>query len=393
MSCHFDSDRDLSEHPSPGRGGSTLATRPEPVLPVLRELRLDGMLSFAPGSEPFELHSLNVLIGPNGSGKSNLIEALRLLSATPTDLGAAVRTGGGPDAWVWKGEPQATSALIEVVLDGGKPGGRSLRYRLEVASSGNRLELVDEGIERLSPNRAVASNASSDRSLLAQGNAPAPVPEVIWVGETFGDFQFFGEWAFGQHAPVRDSQPTHLRDDRLLPDSSNLALVLNRIELADEAPVSKLVRRFFPRFERLSTQVSGGSADFFLHEPSFRTPIPAARLSDGTLRFVALLAALHAPSPPRLLCIDNPELGLHPDSVALLADELVAASQRMQLVVTTHSDALVSALSEQPEAIVACERPGAATELRRLDLEKLGTWLNEYSLGDVWRMGALGANP
>ena len=93
------------------------------------------------------------------------------------------------------------------------------------------------------------------------------------------------------------------------------------------------------------------------------------------------------------MCIEEPELGLHPDAVALLADLLVEASERMQLVVTTHSDALVSALTNHPASIVACERPGSGTVLRRLEPAKLAGWLDRYRLGDLWRMGELGANP
>lgn len=84
---------------------------------LIRSLQLDGFLSFAPGSEPFELRPLNVLIGPNGSGKSNVLEALDLLSSTPHDLAKAVRTGGGSKEWLWKGKPEAQEAQIEVVLD------------------------------------------------------------------------------------------------------------------------------------------------------------------------------------------------------------------------------------------------------------------------------------
>ena len=94
-----------------------------------------------------------------------------------------------------------------------------------------------------------------------------------------------------------------------------------------------------------------------------------------------------------MVCIEEPELGLHPDALALIADLLVEASTRMQLLVTTHSDSLVAAMTNQPNTVVACERPGAGTELRRLDPEKLAGWLDEYSLGDLWRMGELGANP
>ena len=143
----------------------------------------------------------------------------------------------------------------------------------------------------------------------------------------------------------------------------------------------------------MTTRVSGGTVQFYLHEKGFSSPIPATRISDGTLRFIAMLAVLLSPEPPPLVCIEEPELGLHPDAVALMGDVLEEASERMQLVVTTHSDALVSELTNRPSAIVACERPGAGTMLRRLDPEHVAHWLDEYALGDIWRMGALGANP
>ncbi len=144
----------------------------------------------------------------------------------------------------------------------------------------------------------------------------------------------------------------------------------------------------------MTTRVSGGIVQFYLHEERFSSPIPATRISDGTLRFIAMLAVLLSPEPPPLVCIEEPELGLHPDAVALMAEVLSEASERMQLVVTTHSDTLVSALTSRPSAIIACERPGDGTMLRRLDPERLAHWLeDDYGLGDLWRMGALGANP
>ena len=179
----------------------------------------------------------------------------------------------------------------------------------------------------------------------------------------------------------------------MLPDASNLALVLNQVEHKVGPILNECLRRFFPRVERLTIPIEGGTVQLYLHECGLRAPIPATRLSDGTMRFVALLATLLCPPPARLVCIEEPELGLHPDAVALLADLLVEASDRMQLVVTTHSDTLVSALTSQPDAIVACERPGAGSELRRLNPEKLASWLEEYPLGDLRRMGELGANP
>ena len=391
---------------------------------TIGRLRLDGLLSFAPHSAPFELRGLNVLIGPNGSGKSNLIEALELLSATSHDLAAAVRDGGGPVDWLWKGGDATEPAEIEVELSEGTPTGRPLRYRLGFTAVQNRLEVVDEAIEELElplgesdghfyyryqrghPVLNVKDNAgnyhkrrlqredlSPNQSVLAQRRDPEQYPEVTWTGRTLGAIRTFREWTFGRYVPLRQPQPADLPEDQLLPDSRNLALVLNQIEHAGEARLEKLLSQFFPPFKRMSTRVSGGTVQFYLHESGFRAPIPATRLSDGTLRFIALLATLLSPSPPPLVCIEEPELGLHPDAVALLADLLVEASERMQLVVTTHSDALVSALTNHPASIVACERPGSGTVLRRLEPAKLAGWLDRYRLGDLWRMGELGANP
>lgn len=391
---------------------------------TIRKLRLSGLLSFAPDSPPFELQGLNVLIGPNGSGKSNLIEALELLSAVPHNLAAAVRPGGLPDEWLWRGNDRLDHAEVDIELDKCTLTDRPLRYRLRFASVQSRLEIVDEAIEETEPipgeddvyfyyrfqeghpvlnvkdnygslfrRQLKREDLSPDQSVLSQRKDPEQYPEVTWTGRELGAIRTFREWTFGRHAPLRRPQPADLPDDQLLPDCSNLALVVNRLEHLGVARIEPLLRQFFPRFERLSTRVSGGAVQFYLHETGFSAPIPATRMSDGTLRFVAILATLLAPSPPALICMEEPELGLHPDAVALLAGLLVEASERMQVVVTTHSDALVSALSNHPEAIVVCKRPGAASLLRRLDPAKLAGWLEEYRLGDLWRMGDLGANP
>ena len=391
---------------------------------AIRNIHVDGLLSFAPDSKPFELKGLNVLIGPNGSGKSNLIEVLELLSVTPHDFAAAIRDGGGAVEWLWKGESSRTSGAIDVVLDGDTPTGRPLRYRIDFTAVRSRVEIVDEAVEEPEPvhgeddvyfyyrfqrghpavnirgehdglvhRRLRRESLLPDQSVLAQRKDPDQYPELTWVGRRLGDIQIFREWTFGRHVPLRQPQPADLPEDRLLPDSLNLALVLNQIEHIGETRLNDLLRQFFPRFERMSTRISGGRVQFYLHESGFRTPIPATRLSDGTIRFVALLATLLSPSPPPLVCMEEPELGLHPDAVALLADLLIDASERMQLIVTTHSEALVSALTSQPDAIVACERLGSGTELRRLDPERLTSWLDDYRLGDLWRMGELGANP
>lgn len=392
----------------------------------IQKLTAQGLLSFPGDMESIELLPLNILIGPNGSGKSNVLEILELLRATPTDLASAIRDGGGAKEWLWKGEGSDNVARIEIVTGDrstslSTPTGRPLRYRLEFTSTNSRLEVLDEAIEEVEPRRGQRApyfyyrfqrghpviNTSKrirsrylqredllpDQSVLAQLRDPELYPEVTWIGRTFGKIQTFRDWTFGRYAPLRQPQPADFPEDRLLPDNRNLALLLNELEFRDPGRFNELLRRFLPRFERMSIKISGGTVQFYLHESGFSSPIPPTRLSDGTIRFIAIIATLLAPNPAPLVCIEEPELGMHPDAVALIGNLLIEASQRMQLVVTTHSEALVSAMSNQPEAVILCERLGASSTLRRLDSETLEEWLETYTLGDLWRMGDLGANP
>ena len=132
----------------------------------------------------------------------------------------------------------------------------------------------------------------------------------------------------------------------------------------------------------------GGTVQVFFTEGEFA--IPATRLSDGSLRYLCLLAILLDPEPPRLVGIEEPEVGMHPDLIPQLADLLVDASSRCQLIVTTHSDILVDSMSDRPEAVVVCEKHEGMSSMRRLGKLELGQWLEKYRLGQLWTSGELG---
>jgi predicted ATPase len=118
--------------------------------------------------------------------------------------------------------------------------------------------------------------------------------------------------------------------------------------------------------------------------------IPATRLSDGTLRYLCLLAILCDPNPPPLICIEEPELGLHPDILPKVADLLRAASARTQIIVTTHSDILVDSMTDTPDAVVVCSKQHGETTLERLKPDDLREWLEKYRLGQLWMKGEIG---
>jgi predicted ATPase len=105
-----------------------------------------------------------------------------------------------------------------------------------------------------------------------------------------------------------------------------------------------------------------------------------------------MLAILLNPTPAPLTCIDEPELGLHPDMLPVLADLLVEASARTQLIITTHSRSLLDAFTETPEAVCICEKVEGSTVIQRLDGKRLKVWLDKYSLGNLWTSGEIGGN-
>lgn len=396
-------------------------------MPFIQRLGLQGLLSFSPDMEPFELQPLNVLIGPNGSGKTNLIEAFELLRATPTDFAAAIRAGGGAAEWLWKGEDPANAARINVETDGAvTPTGRPVRYRLDFTEVNNRVEVLEEAVEdtgseverkephfsyRLDRGNPIIETVTnrpgepqgwlglprnpveSNQSILKRLQDPDSYPECAALGRHFGRITTFRDWTFGPDSALRAPRRTDDPPDELLPDARNLVLVLNEIQHRSDNEFDAALKRFLPRYERMSTRIVGNTVQLYLHEQGLRDPIPATRVSDGTLRFLAMLVALHAPTPPSLLCIEEPELGMHPDAVALLAELLVEASERMQLVITTHSDALLSGLGDKVESVLVCENNGHGTTIDRLDAEKLAFWLKDYTLGDIWRIGEIGGNP
>lgn len=231
-----------------------------------------------------------------------------------------------------------------------------------------------------------------EKSILAQRKDPDEYPEVTHIGEAFEKIRIYREWSFGRYTPPRQPQKADKRNDLLDEDCANLGLVLNRLrrDSASKQAVLESLSVLNPAVTDFDVIVEAGTVQVFLQEGQFT--IPATRLSDGTLRFLCLLAILCHPNPPPLVCIEEPELGLHPDILVRLAEILKEAATRTQLIVTTHSDILVDCLSDDPEDVIVCEKPDQHSMMRRLDPDDLGDWLEKFSLGVLWRRGEIGGN-
>jgi predicted ATPase len=120
-------------------------------------------------------------------------------------------------------------------------------------------------------------------------------------------------------------------------------------------------------------------------------PFLAHQLSDGTLRFICLAVLLLQPKPPSTILLDEPELGLHPYAIQLLAGLLQSASKRTQLIVATQSAALVSEF--QPEDLLVLDRVDSTSRITRPTSDQLSAWMDEYSLGEIWEKNIIGGRP
>ena len=384
---------------------------------LIRHLRPRNFLSFGPDNAGISLQPLNLFIGPNGSGKSNLIEAISLMRAAPKEFRDVTRKGGGVAEWIWKGQPKSPASVEWVV--GYREGRKPLRHAVAFHPVAQAFSLDDERVEdsearsaceddvyfyyryqrgqpavntlKEGQRRLAKDTIEPDRSILAQRRDPETYPELAWLAQNYEKVRIYREWAFGRSAVFREPQKADVRNDTLEEDFSNLGLYLNRLKTRSPAAKKAILAGLKDLYDGITdfdVLIEGGTVQVFFTEEDF--VIPATRLSDGTLRYLCLLAILCDPEPPPLICIEEPELGLHPDILPKVADLLHAASQLTQIIVTTHSDILVDAMTETPECVVVCEKHEGKTEMIRLSPPELKTWLEKYRLGQLWIEGQLG---
>jgi len=397
---------------------------------MIKSVKLENFLSFGSHQDTIDLRPLNIIIGTNGCGKSNFLEAFDLLRNAAGDIKKPIREGGGVLDWLHKGLPphamcDAPIAGLEFGIHTNSltlksPEENDLRYMLSFTSIDMRFEIVSEWLKNdsttvdtaTSPSYFISSNGILDVSdekgalnntqrydgdfrhisALSQIGDIKKYPEITSLSKAFNKICMYRDWTFGRNSPCRQPQKVDMPSQYLEPDCSNLALVLNQMnhDIPSKKRLLKELQNFYPDVEDYFVNTIGNYVQIYFQERGLDKPIPASRLSDGTLRYLCLLAILCNPTLPPLICIEEPELGLHPDVIPGLAKLMTEASEKCQLIVTTHSDILVDSFTDNPEAILVAEKIGGETQINRLQKEQLAPWLEKYRLGALWTSGDIG---
>ena len=392
----------------------------------LRQVHLKNILSFR-DAVLTEIGPVNLLIGPNASGKSNFLDALSLFQYAPRGIATQIARGGGIREWIWRGGDALFGiGKIECIVEI-EESEFPLHYLLSIQEANHSFTIHEERLEAQRQVKGsnpplfdreegnVVVRGSLAGQLLRNGNRiakiattesvlnafrdPTEMRELTALGKGFDGIRIYRNFdtSNGPNAGARHGVSTsYPPSDTLAEDGYNLALVLSGMRLNGTIKkVESYLADFSARFGEINVDPFGGIARVLIEEQGLQRPTPAGRLSDGTLKFLCLLTVLcNTESTPGLVCIDEPETGLHPDAVRLLARVIREASKRTQFVIATHSDALVDEFSDTPEAVVVCESNAReGTQFQRLSRKKLKMWLKDYGLGELWRKGTIGGNP
>ncbi|SHE22901.1 AAA family ATPase [methanotrophic endosymbiont of Bathymodiolus puteoserpentis (Logatchev)] len=338
----------------------------------------------------FELRNLNVLIGANGAGKSNFIGLFRMLNEMyEQNLATYVQVQGGPDAILHFGRSTTDRFHAEFYFD----------------NNGYKFDLIPTNDNRLIFEREVSWFAgmlfdSQPSVNLGTGHEESKLKEAKdqyspYVRESVSNWRVYHFHDTSETAKVKQK---HERSDnlRLKSDAANLAAYLQLLkedyshEYLRIVETIRLVLPFFGDFIHRDQS----TIELEWHQKGKPdTPFKAHMLSDGSLRFICLATLLLQPTKllSDTILIDEPELGLHPYAITILADIFKQVSEKKQLIISTQSVELINEL--MPEDVIVVDQEEEASTFKRLVPEELKDWLEDYSIGDLWKQNVLGGRP
>jgi len=346
--------------------------------------------------ENFELTNLNVIIGANGAGKSNIISFFKLLRALiDGHLNRYVRDQGGASDVHFQGIKVTKKIEFETRF-----GDHGFRFNL-VATPNNQCAIEDEARYYSGGHSGWWSLGDSDTGQskmveeVKQNKSDAQYSKPIY--NAIASWQIYHFHDTSSTAAMRGYEI--VQDNKVLrTDASNIGAFL--LHLKNEharnyeqiVDAIKLVTPFFEDFD-LTPRQSGDKQEVNLswRQQGSDYPMQPYHFSDGSIRFICLATALLQPKPPATIIIDEPELGLHPAAIVILAELIQSASMKTQVIVATQSPAFIDQFAI--EDIVVVSRKDGASQFSRLQEKDFTQWLEDYSVGELWSKNVISGGP
>lgn len=359
---------------------------------MITRIEIQGYKSIK--SLSIDLRPVNILLGSNGVGKSNFISVFTLIrNIYNKNLQNYIQKKGGPDSFLHFGRKVTDQILLKTFFKSISGDENYFSANLELAQNKLFIKSIETGFKSYGswhPKVYERAVLESDFSNMTQGQA-------YWINGRLKEFDVYHFHDTSDSSPIKSM--SDLNDNHYLkPDGSNLASFLyllqkkepkhfRRIEL-----MIKSIAPFFDRFDLKPNLLNENKIELEWKEKGYPDNyFNAFHLSDGTLRFICLTTLLMQAHPPETIIIDEPELGLHPVAINKLAGMIRKASENVQVILSTQSTNLID--NFDPEDIIVTDRGNEGSVFRRLSTEKLSTWMEEYTLGDLWGQNKLGAQP
>jgi predicted ATPase len=362
-----------------------------------------------------EMRNLIVMIGANGAGKTSFLDILSILAASASgNLQNLLQIKGGLNEILTRGKVQELEIEISMQVPDKKT---PLNYSLTLSPKGLSYEVRDEYLtQQRNPNRSepfkyiesqgldikyfqdgsglVRPNWEHNPLETSLSQVPKMYREPEELRKSLASCTYYGALDISEKSPIR--LPQAMRPAKL-PGASGENLVSCLYDLRETnrdrfEMVENIISAAFPDFERLNfPPVAAGTMSMTWTDRNFYQPFYVHELSEGTLRFLWLVALLQSQTLTTITLLDEPEVSLHPELLRHLVYLMREASKHTQLIVATHSDRLIRFLD--PSEVLVCDLEEGEAKMRWGDTFNLDKWLEDYSLDQLWAMNIMGGRP
>ncbi|MCQ2402520.1 MAG: AAA family ATPase [Lentisphaeria bacterium] len=344
----------------------------------------------------FELKNLNVIVGANGAGKSNFIQIFKMLLAMiPGGFQKFILKNGGAEGFLFNGSKETSQINIgfEFISNSTYSEGSNF-YRFSMNPTASESMMLTEERKYKDYNWKSYGNPSFESRLAEQKDERSWDDQ--WNGVGYFVYDAISQWMvyhFHDTSATANMRRSEIVEDckRLREDGANIAPYLRMLKTTpwfqkSYEAIRNAVQLVIPFFDDFTLDVvqmgEAQKVKLTWKQKGTDYPMQPYHLSDGSIRFICLVTALMQPVPSTTIVIDEPELGLHPEAIRILAELIKAASKQTQVIIATHSPLLLDQFAI--EDIIVAKRKDGATSFERLQEKDYLHWLDEYTIGELW---------